>query len=65
MNYSHSRSIIEMDDAIGKVLGALDDLDLARDTFVLFASDHGSHIDLGRMGGSNRPHRGSHFSSLR
>ncbi len=42
-----------MDTSVGRVLDWLDSTGLARDTLVLFASDHGTHVDKGAMGGSN------------
>ena len=50
-----------MDSAVGRVLSSLDELGVAEDTFVVFASDHGCHIDRGREGGSNRPFSGDPF----
>ncbi len=43
-----------MDDGIGRILAALDSLDVADDTFVLFFSDNG-----GGIGSENKPLRGS------
>lgn len=37
-------ALAQMDDALGKVLSALDELDLARDTIVLYTSDHGEML---------------------
>ena len=51
-------SIIEMDHQVGRILDLLDQLGVSEDTMVYFLSDHGAHIDLGRLGGSNRPFRG-------
>lgn len=42
-----------VDDAVGAALAALDRTDLARDTLVVFASDHGDNLgSFGRMGKS-------------
>ncbi len=49
---------MEMDHAVGQILDLLDAQGLADDTFVLFASDHGCHIDRGTEGGSNGPFSG-------
>jgi choline-sulfatase len=37
-------NLAQMDDALGKVLAALRDLDLERDTIVLYTSDHGEML---------------------
>ncbi len=37
-------SLAEMDDALGKVLAALDELDMTRDTIVVYTSDHGEML---------------------
>ena len=37
-------SLAQMDDCLGKVLAALDELDLTRDTIVLYTSDHGEML---------------------
>lgn len=52
-------SLLDLDASVGKVLKALDDAKVADNTLVYFASDHGSHIDLGAQGGSNRPFTGN------
>lgn len=41
LNYG---SITHIDDAVGRMLGALDDLGLAEDTVVIFTSDHGDFL---------------------
>ncbi len=51
-------SIIEMDSAVGELLDFFDSSGIASDTLVFFASDHGCHVDIGRLGGSNAPFRG-------
>ena len=55
---AYGDSVIEMDRSIGKVLKALDDLELAENTLVYFASDHGADQGLGLEGGHNEPFRG-------
>ena len=47
-------ALAAMDDGIGQVLEALDALDLADDTLVVFLSDNGSRLPYG----SNEPYRG-------
>ena len=42
----------EMSWAIGEVLRTLDDLGLAEDTLVVFASDHGPQLEACSFGGS-------------
>ena len=51
-------SIVEMDHQVGRILQALDDAGVADNTLVYFLSDHGAHIDIGRLGGSNAPFAG-------
>ena len=55
---SYGDSVAEMDAAVGEVLAALEAAGKAGDTMVYFASDHGTHVDLGDKGGSNRPYSG-------
>jgi arylsulfatase A-like enzyme len=50
-------SIAALDDAVGRILAALDNLGLAKDTLVAFLSDNG-----GTGGGSNKPFSGGKFS---
>jgi len=58
---AYSAMVAAMDDGIGRVLDALDELGLARDTLVLFTPDHGA--DLTRSSaGSNTPLRGGKHS---
>ena len=49
---------MEMDDAVGQILGALEANGLSENTLVYFTSDHGAHIDIGLKGGSNGPFKG-------
>lgn len=64
-------AMVELDDAVGQVLGALDRLGLADDTLVLFSSDNGPVIDDGyrddaveKLGGHRAagPWRGGKYS---
>ena len=48
--------VLALDDGLGRVLQALDETGLARDTLVIFMTDHGGDPDYG---GSNLPFRGS------
>src|SRR5258708_33106046 len=41
-------NLAQMDDALGKVLTALRELDLAKDTIELYTSDHGEMLEIGR-----------------
>lgn len=55
--------VTQMDKEIGRVLRALDDLGLARNTLVVFSSDHGATFEHGNQGSSayldsNKPYRG-------
>ncbi len=50
---------MEMDEAVGKILEAIAESGLEEDTLVYFASDHGTHIDLGNLGGSNGQFKGN------
>ena len=47
-----------MDDAVGQILDAIKQSGFEENTIVFFTSDHGSHIDIGTNGGSNRPFKG-------
>ena len=49
---------MEMDDAVGQILHALETNGLSDNTLVYFTSDHGAHIDIGTKGGSNQPFKG-------
>ncbi len=53
---THYAMIGEMDRQIGRLLAKLDELGLAENTLVIFASDNGAH---GARGGSNGPFRGA------
>lgn len=62
-NATYAAEIIRMDKDIGRVLKTLDDLELTRDTIVIFSSDHGATFE--KLAGtgpiyfdSNRPFRG-------
>ena len=48
-----SISVIEMDEAIGKILAALKEANAEKNTLVYFTSDHGADTQLGLLGGSN------------
>jgi arylsulfatase A-like enzyme len=47
--------VVSLDDGVGRVLQALDDLELAEDTLLIFLTDHGGDPVYG---GSNKPLRG-------
>ncbi|MDX2037121.1 MAG: sulfatase-like hydrolase/transferase [Isosphaeraceae bacterium] len=50
-----------LDRAIGRVLAELDDLDLARDTIVIFTSDNGGSLPHGQSNAPFRDGKQSHF----
>ena len=59
----YAAMVTRLDRNIGRVLATLDDLKLAGDTIVIFASDHGATFESGNQGtsnfhDSNRPFRG-------
>ncbi len=63
LNATYAAMITRMDRELGRVLRALDELDLAKDTIVVFTSDHGATFEPGNQGtaayhDSNRPLRG-------
>lgn len=63
LNATYAAMIERMDREIGRVVKALDDLDLTRRTLVLFSSDHGATFEAGNQGtanyhDSNAPFRG-------
>lgn len=62
-NAHYAAMIHRLDAAIGRILGALDETGLARDTLVIFTSDNGATFEAGNQGtsnfhDSNRPFRG-------
>ncbi len=52
---TYSAMISSMDQAIGRILDALDQKDISNNTIVLFYSDNGAHY---AQGGSNKPLKG-------
>lgn len=63
LNATYAAQIVRMDKEIGRILRALDDLDLAKSTMVIFTSDHGATFEKIQQGttnalDSNRPFRG-------
>ncbi len=60
-NGRYGDTVEEIDASTGDILDALDRLDLAADTLVLFTSDNGSN---GRNGGSNKPLAGAKGSTM-
>ncbi|MAF66231.1 MAG: sulfatase [Planctomycetes bacterium] len=62
----YAASLSTLDGQVGEILAALDDLDLRRNTLVLFLSDHGHSTEVRALGGggSAGPYRGSKFSLL-
>ena len=63
---SYAAAVSTVDDAVGRVLAHLEELDLAQRTLVVFLSDHGhSTEERANFGGGNAgPYRGSKFSVL-
>jgi len=53
-------ALIETDHCVGLIMDKLRELDLEKDTFIYFTSDHGAHT--GRDGGYNGPYRGGKFN---
>jgi len=51
-------ALIETDHCVGLIMDKLRELDMDKDTFVYFTSDHGGNIQVGREGGFNGPFRG-------
>ena len=47
--------VVSLDDGVGRVLSALDEYELSRDTLVIFLTDHGGDPVYG---GGNEPYRG-------
>lgn len=47
----------ELDDGIGQILATLKELDLEKNTWVIFFSDNGPFLSYGSHAGSARPHR--------
>jgi arylsulfatase A len=63
LNATYAAMVTRFDRNVGRVLAALDDLNLADDTIVVFTSDHGATFESGNQGtsnalDSNRPFRG-------
>ena len=63
LNATYAAMVTRLDRNVGRVLAALDALNLANDTIVVFTSDHGATFEAGNLGtsaalDSNRPFRG-------
>lgn len=63
LNATYAAMITRLDKEVGRVLKRLDDLRIAKDTLVIFTSDHGATFEPGNQGtsayhDSNRPFRG-------
>ena len=59
----HLAMVAAMDDGVGEIVAALDELGLRRDTLIFFQSDNGATIeDRAGRGGRNTPFRGYKFS---
>jgi len=62
-NATYAAMVTRLDRNVGRVLDAIDRLNLARDTIVIFTSDHGATFESGNQGtshfhDSNHPFRG-------
>ena len=54
-----------MDWSVGEILKALDRLGLAEDTFVVFSSDHGGHLEeRGKAGNVEGGHNGIYRGTI-
>jgi arylsulfatase A-like enzyme len=62
----YAAMVAALDDAIGRILAALDRAGLADETLVFFASDNGATVEpeANHGGGNNGPYRGHKFSVL-
>ncbi len=63
INATYAAMVTRFDAEVGRVLEALDRLDLAKETLVIFSSDHGATFEAGNQGASaaldsNFPFRG-------
>jgi len=63
VNATYAAMVTRLDKEVGRVLKALHDLGLDKDTLVVFSSDHGATFEVGNKGASafhdsNRPFRG-------
>lgn len=60
----HAAMTHELDEGVGRLLAALDQLGLADNTYVIFTSDNGSYLDAGsERVSSNEPLRGQKAST--
>ena len=60
----HAAMTHELDQGVGRLLAALDRLELAATTYVIFTSDNGSYLDAGQQRvSSNAPLRGQKAST--
>ena len=51
---------MELDREVGELLKKLDDLGIADNTIVIFTSDNGAEISVGRMAATPLPRREGH-----
>jgi len=60
----YAAAVATMDDRIGRLLAKLDELDLRKNTIVVFQADQGASVEERAHGGGgdNGPYRGSKFS---
>jgi arylsulfatase A len=63
LNATYAAMVVRMDREIGRLLKTLEELELDRNTVVLFSSDHGATFEVGNKGtsafhDSNHPFRG-------
>jgi arylsulfatase A-like enzyme len=63
LNATYAAMVSRLDKNVGRVVAALDELGLSKETLVIFSSDHGATFEVGNQGtsdfhDSNRPFRG-------
>ena len=63
LNATYAAMVTRLDANIGRLVKTLEQMDLARDTLIVFTSDHGATFESGNQGtsaalDSNRPFRG-------
>jgi arylsulfatase A-like enzyme len=61
---SYADAVKEIDDSVGRVVGALERGGLLDNTVILFTSDNGPAVDQGDQGGSTGPLRAGKYSTF-
>ncbi|MFB6151188.1 MAG: sulfatase [Haloarculaceae archaeon] len=63
---THAAMVATLDDAVGRLLDALDGASVADETLVVFTSDHGPSREVrNHLDGANRPYRGGSAGPFR